>query len=670
MTSRCGGVFSPVLKSFLSVLVVTSLLVVGACDSTVVPGEENSEDLAENDDDPDRPLGPDRYDHIEPLDIEEGEAKEGLHLRPGIELVRLGYGSDDPEVEVDFDEMVVEVSGGAREVIDDFGGIWSEDILLGDDFIFLFRDVREEGSKLIIEVDPFEFVRVMHGEWSMGFEMDPEEIAEHLGAYGMRTTMPDLFRDGAEGVTADDDEEGETNFGIDIGAFIGNSLKRDGAVDVEGSANIELDFGGEISIPVDWTGGSVFKGRISVPGIRVNTDYECEPYTETVTRRRGFLWHKKERVEREVQPTKFCVDYLLVKGTVGLNAAAYFYLMVEAEAKVSADEDASFFSMRAPLGTTGLALYLRPYVKVGVEASVTGMLNLLFNAETNIEVPFGFEYDPGDTGFSFLPNERHPVTRDGNVDVNLHGQVEAAADFYSELGVNLIISDAVSERGVRATGPKAGFKFGADLNYEPFQVVVEGTPEQPCVQAATYIEVFGDANLRAELMITERWTWGIDITNFDVATFRLNLDEWNSPGTQFCIPLGPEELEIRLMWQAETHLDLSVQTPNGNTIGPGNSEADGGTYHMVPASSAEPCLFDSTETCEAVVEWDGERPPVGEFEVHAINNGNPDPGSLDFPANFEIWVTSGDTLIMHETDAIMGVSGATSNVYTFTIGRL
>ncbi len=451
----------------------------------------------------------DRYDRLEPLDLEVGEAKPGMHLRPGIETIVLSDSSSSPEVTIDEEARTVVLTGDARQTVEETGEIWTEDILIGDDFIYLIVDVREQDDGLVIEVERFELLRVVHGDWEL--EFDSHDVSSPLWA----TIDP------------------SGNVEMSYGSFLNDEI-----ADSEASAEVSWDVGGGVSFPVDWDGE--FRGRVSFAGYGFNTHYECQSYVETVVRRRYRLFGPHEEYEREVQPERFCVDYLLVMGTIGLQAQAHANIDASAWSYVEMDEEMKLGQgFRVPLGYTGLALWFSPYVSARAHASVSGALAMGLEAQTSVSVPLGFEYDPHETGFSLLPNERFAVEQSGSVDPHLTAEVHASLQVATQLGMRFAISDVVTERGLRATGPVAGIEFGKETNATPVQVDTGETPPEPCLSSALYISAFGEANLRGEIAINSRWSWGIDLVDGLDKEYRVDLATYESSGNDYCIVGGP-----------------------------------------------------------------------------------------------------------------------------------
>jgi hypothetical protein len=574
-----------------------------------------------------------RYEELESLGLEPGEAAEGIHLQPGVETIYLDASLSD-DVVVDHESGTVTVTGEAKREIEEAEEIWTDDILFGEDFIFLVDGARVEGDEIILDVRPFELLQVIHGEWDKTFgPHDPTAI-----------------------LRADVSDEGFVNMALN--RFMEN---------LETDANLDWDAYGDIDFPMDWE--HEFRGRISFMGFGINTDYECESYTETRTRRRHLFFGEVEEYEVEVQPERFCIDYVMAKGEIGFDAEAG--LSVNGDAAASYNDDHRIdlagpggVSFRAPLGSTGFALWMSPYVEGGVEASIEGILEASVDGSADLTIPIGFEYRPREDGFTLMPNDRYPITRNGEVDPELTGEVRADLHLWAKLGLDFVLTDIASERiGLRATGPELSVQFGTELTYIPVQVSNAGAPQEPCLTAAVYLTPSGMAHLRGEVVISERWGWGIDIAEgFDYEE-RFDLATYESEGDDWCLlTTDSDTLNVYLRWNEPTLLDLYMITPNGNEINYSNNMEDGGQYITVPIN--DPCLDDNS-TCEATINWDMDDtdPPAGEYTLWVENVDG------DSAANFEIEVWSDFGPINLWAGTVVGSSGASSDTYSFSFGQ-
>ncbi len=571
-----------------------------------------------------------RYDELPPLELEAGEAKEGLHLLPGIELIDLSNSSFDDDISVDTDEMTVTVEGDARDHVEEsVDEIWSDDILMGDGFIFLVVGAEKQGDEVVFHVEQFELLRVVHGEWDFDFE--------HEGA-----NSP-LW------MTIEAEDEAEAEFQ----PFLEGPLQ-----DLEGSALVGWEVSGGVEFPVDWS--PEFEGRVSFMGYEHNADYECETYTETRTRRRFIFFGEEREEEVEVEPDeRFCVDRLLVKGSIGMKAEALAALETSGEVnfepshRVEAEN-----AFRTPLGSTGLALWMEPYLEAGLEMNIEGETRFEISGYDQVTIPLGFEYDPHDTGFSLLPNENYHIERDGEIDPELTARIEAYMNLYTQFGVGFTLSDAATSGGVRVTGPEAGIELGAEANAVPVQYSMDGSDTEPCLTAALYVKGYGKPNLRAEA-----WAWGVDLIDTDTRSIRVDLAEYESEGGDFCLHQSdPDDLEIRLRWSEPTLNDLYVQTPGGAVLSYDNNTAHGGQYRTVDLSDS--CLEEASEECVAFTNWDVDdtEPPEGEYEVwaEAVHG--------EEISNFTIEVETEYGLLNTFSGTLSAASGDQSDRYNFTIG--
>ena len=537
-----------------------------------------------------------RYAQIDDLDLATGEAKQGLHLRPGIEILRVNASSTEYQVDIDDDAMTVTLVGEARDQALDVDEIWTDDILMGDDFIFLIVDVIEEGAKLIFEVDPFELYRVVHGDWNIDMAPLPEgymnlNLGEADPNMELSLSIKDLF----------------------------DKAWKHADISGSGAGTVTPTVDGSIEFPMDWEGQ--FEGRISAAGRGVNPDYECEP-VERVKRR---LWGGSRVVKEE--PRYFCMEYLLLKGVVGIDLETYANFDAEAEFKAEATHTRKLPRPLgpAPIGTTPLGIYLEPYLKFGIEAvlEMAGELNV--DAKGSLRVPLGFEYIHND-GISMLPNDNHPVQigQDNTIDPELSDELKASLKLYGQAGMNLILADMVTgTSGPRMMGPQAGIEVGKEIEGQ-------NTPEL-CVKGAFYFRAFVNPRIRAEFKAW-RIGVGIDILDPDDLSYRHNFFKYSFPqapeGTDYedmCDvvepdPESPAELINRLTWSEPTELDLVLVTPNGNTFRYDATNHDGGVYD--PVHLTDSCLQDNSQ-CEEVIYWDedylGYAPPAGEYQVYVDN---------------------------------------------------
>lgn len=582
--------------------------------------------------------GDHRYAQIDDLDLETGEAKQGLHLRPGIEILRVEYPSAHYSVDIDDEAMTVELTGHARDQALDIDEIWSDDILMGDDFIFLVVDVEDDGSLLTIHVETFELQHVIHGDWSI--DMDP--VVEG----GSNFMEPDP----------------NTELSLGLEELFGKAWE--GAeISGSGSSSVSASVGGEIEFPMDWEGQ--FEGRISAAGQGINPDYECEP-VERVKRR---LWGGSRVVKEE--PRYFCMEYLLVKGVVGIDKESHANFGAEGDVEIGAD-----YTMKlpralgpAPLGTPLLGIYLDPYLKFGTKVFLSAAGEIDVSAQAGLRLPLGFEYDHND-GLSFLPNEDHPVDvdDDSTIDPELKQDIEATLRLFGQAGMNIIISDTATgpRNGPKLEGPQVGGEVGKEFKGQ-------SQPEL-CLKGTFYARGFVNPRLRASF---KAWKIGvgIDILDPDERELRVNFAPYSFPaapeGTDYedmcdeidVTPEDPTTLFNHLTWSEPTELDLVLTTPNGNTFRYDATNHDGGHYD--PVQVTDPCTDDDS-VCEEVIFWDessegSTAPPEGEYEVY-VDNWQ----SGGQTANYDLEIRADGELLPVSYSGQVG-AGEKSDPVTYTI---
>jgi hypothetical protein len=570
---------------------------------------------------------PSRLDLLEPLNLQPGEALPGIHLRPGVEIIRLPPAVAD-QIMADDDAMTVTLTGEAKDAILEKDEVWTGDILIGDGFIYIIEGMsRGENDELIIEVSQFSLLDVIHGEWNIPF------------APGSDLTEAGIRRQGLETTYAG---PGSSVSFMDL---------------IEGEASTTLRPRGGFSFPVEWDGA--FEGKVSVAGTGINTGYNCESYTEERTRfilNPARLW-AGDTYTVEVRPERFCVDYLRVKGSVGIEASMGYTLTNEGTLSLTPKKEINFLEGRAILGSTGLALYYEPYFEAGMEISVFGKTEHSLDASTGFTLPLGFEYKPRDFGFAMIPNERHPVQRTGELTASASYSEGARLKIYGQLGMKLALSDALSPQGLRLTGPEAGTELAVEAELKTAQASTDGNYE-PCLTAELYARSFGQAALVGELKVGA-WTWNANFTGTVGIEHKHVIASYVSEDMDFCWndPVQPQELEVTLKWNTDTDLDLYLKTPNGNEIYYRNREADGGEF-LGDSCIRGTCDGENNET----IRWDNGDAPSGTYEVWAVNFDG------KASASFTIEVRTEHGVIRSFSHTLPASEGAASSRYSFTIG--
>ncbi len=584
-----------------------------------------------------------RYERLQPLNLQPGEALPGIHLRPGIEVIQFdAQASRDVVVSADGSEL--SFFGAARAHLDTHDEIWSGDVFMGDGFIGTLVSMRIGPSgEPIATLREFQLLEVLHGEWDLTFD----EMVDQ----GILTPHDDM-RTQRRGLGADCTSN--TDCKVDFGNLIG----------AEFSANLTVT--GGITFPIGSWSQSKFEGKISLAGTGVNTNYACQTYTETYTHNPwyspGGIFGGSEQREREVTPERFCIDHILVKTSVGVRADASVKLEAEAALTYGPSEKKEFPPLPVQLGTTPFRLEFAPYVEAGLQISAQGKVSTELTANTSIEVPLGFEYNPHDgTGFTLLPNARHPVMRNGEASITATEEYAAAIRAHGEMGITMALSSPLAPQ-LKLTGPKAGVRLVAQGTYTPVRNSNNGNTETYCLAADYYYAAFGEAKLTGQIKVSSLWTWEADLTGTIGGEFgRVDLlnPPFRSNEGPFCQAQTPETLEVTMSWTAETDLDMALRTPAGVTLDRINRNDNTGGVFLSDACIRSNCR--GQEKREQII-WEQRSPPSGQYSVSVLNHNGAAVG------DYRIEVKTNSGVIHTFNGTLPATRGARSNGHTFSIG--
>ena len=151
-----------------------------------------------------------RYERLQPLNLQPGEALPGVHLRPGIEVIQFDANTSR-DVVVSADGSELSFFGSARAHLDTHAEIWSGDVFMGDGFIGTLVSMRIGPSgEPIAKLREFQLLEVLHGEWDLTFE----ELVDQ----GIITPSDDM-RTQRQGLGADCTSN--TDCKVDFGNLIG-----------------------------------------------------------------------------------------------------------------------------------------------------------------------------------------------------------------------------------------------------------------------------------------------------------------------------------------------------------------------------------------------------------------------------------------------------------------
>ena len=574
-----------------------------------------------------------------------GEALDGIHLRPGVEIINIDSSRNSSLV-------IDEVASTMRLSLEDFEAlleeyeeIWSGDILSVDDLLFIIDGVRSVGREIVIELGPFELFEVVHGEW----DYTNEDFVEADEVDDLRTIEQPM---GSEGSNVDQK-------GFSWGDLVGGE--------------VDISVSGSIDFPLKWVDDARFRGRISRWGQGIGTDYTCRTYTEEVTRRRYRLFGERITVVQEVQPENFCIDYILVRGYFGVEHELEIAVAptVKLEKKFGPERPHLFTTFYVPIGTLPFNIRISPYMHYGLEAKIEGALKWAKESGASIRVPIGFEYNPHDPdhpGMALLPNDNAPANRvqisqkpmnwTETPPLRPDVEVQASLKAFAELGVIFGLGVGQDRAvAVSVKGPKIAGEIAAVGKYNPL--------EPACLTGDVYLRAYGKAELQGRIAFGG-WSWGINIVGgAEYDLFKRSIlpgGPLESAGDDYCLvsleEQGPEDLKVTLEWDSTTDLDLYVEHPNYGRIFWGRRDTpDGAVYHGDNCINQE-C---DADTAFEIIEWENGRPEAGTYEVWVVNFG----GSA--AANFTITVETENGVLETFSGSVGAERNAQSSRYEFVI---
>ena len=271
------------IPSVFTVVVLALVFAISGCGDRTLHSDSSSE--------PDEPT---RYDNLQPLDLEPGEAKEGIHLIPGIEVIELyDLSRDHDDVVLDPDASTLTLSGDAKQILhDNSEELWVDDILIADDFIFLLEDVIDFNEHSVtLGVAPFDLLRVIHGEWETEDVINPlanneDLVKAHYSPFGVlyMNAMAD------PGMIAALGGEGSHDVDIDILQFFG--------IDNNFHLDIDISLGGPSPFPSTSTASSAAGSSIAPGGILMSASMRntsARPTPNNTTKSRDGVSGKMDR---------------------------------------------------------------------------------------------------------------------------------------------------------------------------------------------------------------------------------------------------------------------------------------------------------------------------------------------------------------------------------------
>lgn len=557
------------------------------------------------------------------------EVPKGIHLRPDVTVVHL---SDElaPHVVIDEAAMTARLTGPALAELKRYY-LDTGDVLMGPNFIYTMRDGRPDGDGFILDLKQFALLDAIWGEWDYTYQAD-------------LVTGQLLNAQAGEGMPADDSVR-----------VLQQHLTREVNVPFSGLGDVRagVKASGSIEFPASWQ--AQLRGKIAP--INYNLDYTCESY---IVRDEGNIisrWFGSPTyTNRVVQPRDFCIDYLLVKGNVGVKIAGEATLTAEYQREYKKEGDKTFGTLDIPLGSTPFTVKLTPKIIYGVEALAYGKTQVGFRAESQVTMPLGFEFTRATDEFSLLPNARHPISRtsSGTAWASLH--VGSKVLLYSKLNLAVALGSRALP-GFSLHGLDATAGIYGEGKYRPIQLNSTTTGNAlPCLEAELYGKVDGRIRLAAEFKFTDLFKFNWTLGERNATLVRHPFWAYRSAGSERCLNAPIPNLTVASTWQTDTDLDLYVKTPTGEILHYRDREStDGGVFNGDACISGN-CPGVRTETAT----WSN--PPLaGNYEVWMVNAGGRNTGSY----TIRVGSTRGQIHVFSGT--VGSTSGASSTRHTFRL---
>ncbi len=431
---------------------------------------------------------------------------------------------------------------------DGIEGIKSGDVLVAwETFIFFVEKLETTDAGTAVSVRKFSVADAIYGEFDVPF-FEGTTPTPQIGEVSWPKIEVDLAKFG------------------EVASKLGN------ATTIEGG----LDF------PVSVEGG--FRGKIP----RVS-GYTCQG--ETIS--------------------GYCVDYLLAKLTLGVDAYINATFQAEKSFEYGFDEPIklsvvdSFNSRigRIPLGSSGLAIQPQLEIPGALKITASGEATVQFQAEASGRLPLGFEYfNAGYQGrssdsFQFLPNSNHPTSFSNSHSTEASGSAKVVIHQHIGVGIGFrIVPAATSSVGISGVG-FAG-RVNEDITLDPFK-------PNNCLQAEFYF----DASAKAQIKFfidswVGDWEWdlmddsGANSQNGKVVDGTIPIGEKitfakSESGSLFCLDEGTAK---------KLRLTVTSTSPPGKEEGDNNGyELDGVSVTRITGSG----VGGSSETWHATSAFGG-----------------------------------------------------------------
>jgi hypothetical protein len=623
-----GRISRSLWPAFTAVLTVA--LTLSGCSGTT-PDDSNSSDS-------DTPEQTQSQNDDEVRTLPNGsKIKDGLHLRPGVELIK--FPMDVAEgFDVDREARTIELTGDAAEAARNQGADRGDVIagVNGPEKPVLTRvgKIDDQGDTIYIETRPFIFEQVFWGKWDYNVPLRLREAVQQAIEENdnIEPVEEDPYRTDYQKLL------GIPSLSIVIGgegeacasAPWGNQTNSDQSQsDSLSGGSLETCTKLTLSFP---PGRNTMEFRGKLPDFTSPSGHSCS----------------NPQFDPWWSPKTYCVSY--VKMRTELNIRPTFRISVKASGNITpVDKQGVIYDQLLaafPIGTTGIAIVPRFSLEWDAMAGAQAQSELWTEAAGTLQIPAGFEY-------SNVGGRTGPIPHSGDppqiVNTSVQTGVDYSAGIYAETGLSANLEMTLGIAGLpnvfSITGPTLQGRTAATAEYVP----VDSDPDRTsCAKADIGASVNLTASIGAE--INQPFNWRLfTALEFNKELWSTTFFEWTGGG-DYCPgsdehgedEYDPDEAEpsdtppgrdsepafkIEAVWeQSDTDIDLFATPPNAGELAPGDT--DGGWTH--PFDVCQDSCNPTSEHAEAVIYHPADAAPSGNYSYRVENNGY---GTTDVTVN-------------------------------------
>lgn len=555
--------------------------------------------------------------------------KDGLHLRPGIEIIK--FPMDVAEgFHVDRETSTIELTGDAAEAARNQGADRGDVIagVNGPEKPVLTRVGKfdDQGDTIYIETRPFIFEQVFWGKWDYDVPLRLREAVQQAIEQkdNIEPVEEDPYRTDYQkllGIPSLSIKLGAENSSCSAAPW-GNQTNSD-----QSESNNSIS-GGKIESCTTLTlsfppGRNTMEFRGKLPEFTSPSGHSCSnPQFDP-------WWYNET----------YCVSY--VKMRTELNIRPKFRISLQASGNITPlDKEGTIYDQLLgafPIGTTGIAIVPRFTLEWDAMAGAQAQSTLWSEAAGTLQIPAGFEY-------SNVGGRTGPIPHSGDppqiVNTSVQTGVDYQAGIYAETGLSANLEMTLGIAGLPSvfsiTGPALEGRTYARAEYVP----VDSDPgRESCAKTDVGANVNLTASVGAE--INQPFNWRLfTALEFNKELWSTTFFSWTGGG-EFCpgsdqhgedeydpdegdasdSPPGRDSdpaFKIEAVWEeSDTDIDLYATPPSTGELAPG--ESDGGWTH--PFDVCEDSCNPTSEHAEAVIYHPADAAPSGNYSYRIENNG-------------------------------------------------